>query len=80
MFLRLNNLSWKQWIFYNVVEKSIYISNLDKRFVTFSYFVIKFISIFSRSFIMKNIITLFPPSQILQAATLFVKIRNLLTR
>ena len=80
MFLRLNNLSWKHWIFYNVVEKSIYISNLDKRFVTFSYFVIKFISIFSRSFIMKNIITLFPPSQILQAATLFVKIRNLLTR
>lgn len=80
MFLRLNNPTWKQWIFYNLIEKSIYISNLDKRLQTFSYFVIKFISIFSRSFIMRNIITLFPPSQILQAATLFIKIRNLLTR
>jgi hypothetical protein len=83
MFLVLNNLTWKQWIIYNVIEKSIYIVKLilpDKWYIFLSDCVIKLISNNSRSFIMKNIITLCPPPQILQVSTLFYKIKNLLTR
>jgi len=75
MFLRLNNLTFKQW----VTIKSIY---FVKQILPNSLYILflQLISSISKNPIMKNLYKLCPPSKIPQAVTFCYKIKNLLTR
>lgn len=75
MFLRLNNLTYKQWI----TIKSIYIV---KQILPDNWYVffLQLISSISKNPIMTKMYKLCPPSKIPQVATLCYKIKNLLTR
>jgi hypothetical protein len=74
MFLRLNQLSFKQWF----IIKSIYIA---KQFLPYNLYIlfIKLISNISKSQIMKKVYKLCPPSKIPEAASICYKIKNFLS-
>lgn len=75
MFLRLNNLTCKQWVF----VKCIYIA---KQFLPHNLYILflQLISSISKNPIMKKIYNLCPPSNIPQVATICYNIKNWLTR
>jgi hypothetical protein len=74
MFLRLNNLTFKQWL---TIKTIYFVKHMlpNRIYILF----LQLISSLSKNSIMKNLYKLCPPSNFPQAATFCYKIKNLLT-
>jgi hypothetical protein len=73
MFLRLNYLTFKQWLIINSIK-------LAKQFLPHNWYILflKCVSSLSRSKLINNISFICPPSKIPRLATICFKIKNFL--